>query len=362
MAIEISCCSFLQAQNLVANPSLENYANNKINYWSSISGSPDIASKNNQIVFSKTSGTFNPYFSAFISTKLDTIQFGEICLCQGFNSEWSEVTQVELVTPLKRNKEYEISLYTIKNDAKLESINEISVLLTRKPLAITSMPFNYSAEYTSLKYEDGLRLNSKDFWIKVTGRYKANGREKYLSIGNFSGANQSFLARMKGVGHSLYYCFDNFEVVELSEKEVFSSKKMPSFETNLTEAKKEILLADSLKTESFIIKNSYFDFDSYELSKTADSLFQQLVDNIVTSDLKSIKIIGHTDNIGNEEYNKKLSEMRALSVKNKLIELGVSSEIIKFEGKGAMEPIADNSTPDGRSKNRRVEIIVSRNE
>ena len=75
-----------------------------------------------------------------------------------------------------------------------------------------------------------------------------------------------------------------------------------------------------------------------------------------------IKIVGHTDNTGNVDYNQTLSEKRAKSVDDYLLQQGVNRDRMTFEGRGIHEPIADNSTASGRSLNRRVEILIMANE
>ncbi len=71
-----------------------------------------------------------------------------------------------------------------------------------------------------------------------------------------------------------------------------------------------------------------------------------------------IRVEGHTDSVGSESYNQKLSERRANAVKNILIQRGVAPERIIAIGYGETMPVADNSTPEGKSRNRRVEIKI----
>jgi len=71
-----------------------------------------------------------------------------------------------------------------------------------------------------------------------------------------------------------------------------------------------------------------------------------------------IEIRGHTDDIGSEGYNKKLSVERAASVYNYLIEKGIPKTRMKYRGFGPNIPVADNSTEQGRELNRRVEIFI----
>lgn len=72
----------------------------------------------------------------------------------------------------------------------------------------------------------------------------------------------------------------------------------------------------------------------------------------------TLKIAGHTDNVGSDEFNKKLSLNRANAVKTYLGTKGVDATRITAEGFGESKPIASNDTPDGRAKNRRVEFTI----
>ncbi|MDR1981046.1 MAG: OmpA family protein [Tannerellaceae bacterium] len=71
-----------------------------------------------------------------------------------------------------------------------------------------------------------------------------------------------------------------------------------------------------------------------------------------------VRITGYTDNTGRVDYNQTLSEKRAQSVYDYLASQGVTADRMTYEGKGVHDPIADNSTPEGRSLNRRVEIVI----
>lgn len=73
---------------------------------------------------------------------------------------------------------------------------------------------------------------------------------------------------------------------------------------------------------------------------------------------KKVRVDGHTDATGTEEYNQWLSDKRATSVKNFLEEAGVSASRISTQGYGQSMPVADNKTPEGRQKNRRVEVVI----
>lgn len=73
---------------------------------------------------------------------------------------------------------------------------------------------------------------------------------------------------------------------------------------------------------------------------------------------KKIRVEGFTDATGTEQYNVWLSDKRAASVKTYLEEAGIASSRISIKGYGPKHPVADNKTPEGRQKNRRVEVII----
>ena len=73
----------------------------------------------------------------------------------------------------------------------------------------------------------------------------------------------------------------------------------------------------------------------------------------------TIRITGHTDNVGTDEANQKLSEGRANAVKKELIRRGVDPDRMEAEGKGESEPVATNDTEEGRQLNRRVEFTIT---
>lgn len=74
---------------------------------------------------------------------------------------------------------------------------------------------------------------------------------------------------------------------------------------------------------------------------------------------QTITVEGHTDSVGTDEMNMKLSQGRAESVRDYLISRGVQKDVVSAVGKGESAPLAQNTTPDGRANNRRVEIIIS---
>ena len=102
----------------------------------------------------------------------------------------------------------------------------------------------------------------------------------------------------------------------------------------------------------------FFDFDKAILKPEGKAKLDDLVGKLKGINLEVIIAIGHTDSIGSDAYNQKLSVRRAEAVKAYLVSKGIEPNRIYTEGKGKSQPIADNRTAEGRAKNRRVEIEV----
>ena len=104
--------------------------------------------------------------------------------------------------------------------------------------------------------------------------------------------------------------------------------------------------------------DAFFDFDKATLKPEGKAKLDDLTDKVKGITLEVIIAVGHTDSVGSDTYNQKLSEKRAQAVKDYLTSKGTDASRVYVEGKGEKQPVADNKSADGRSKNRRVEIEV----
>ena len=107
------------------------------------------------------------------------------------------------------------------------------------------------------------------------------------------------------------------------------------------------------------LHNIFFESGSSKLLDISNTEVQNLVSLLETQSKIKIKIIGHTDNIGEADDNLKLSEDRAKAVYSELIKLGIDSNRLSYLGKGETEPLAENDTQEGRMINRRTTFVVS---
>jgi OOP family OmpA-OmpF porin len=102
--------------------------------------------------------------------------------------------------------------------------------------------------------------------------------------------------------------------------------------------------------------DALFDFDKSVIKPAAKASLDSLAGKVKSLTLEVIVAVGHTDSIGTDAYNQKLSIRRAEAVKKYLVSQGIEAKRIYVEGKGESQPVADNKTAEGRAKNRRVQI------
>jgi OOP family OmpA-OmpF porin len=104
--------------------------------------------------------------------------------------------------------------------------------------------------------------------------------------------------------------------------------------------------------------DAFFDFDKSVVKPEGKKKLDGLVGQLNGVTLEVIIAVGHTDSVGSDAYNQKLSVRRAEAVKAYLVSKGIAANRIYTEGKGEKQPVASNKTAAGRAKNRRVEIEV----
>ncbi len=104
--------------------------------------------------------------------------------------------------------------------------------------------------------------------------------------------------------------------------------------------------------------DAFFDFDKSVLKPEGKAKLDDLTGKIKDINLEVIIAVGHTDSVGSDAYNQKLSVRRSEAVKAYLVSKGIEKNRVYTEGKGEKQPVADNKTSEGRAKNRRVEIEV----
>ncbi len=192
--------------------------------------------------------------------------------------------------------------------------------------SITHQPL--MAEFTLIDLESGTRHISS-FSDPVNGEFL---------VCLPSGKNYALQVHKK---HYLFYS-DNFRLKE----------------GTLEPLRMDIPLQALKSGTSIVLKNVFFDFDSYSLREESFVELNALLELLQLNKSLRIEISGHTDNRGSNSYNKNLSAKRAKAVKEYLTSKGIDANRLQSKGYGADKPIAPNETDKGRALNRRTEILI----
>lgn len=232
-----------------------------------------------------------------------------------------------------------------------ESYNEIDILIgADKTEHLEGTVSNYEYYIT-----DGAKIPSR---FQILKNYEnaivKNGGDKLYFKSNDAGEGLSGgTFRMKS-GNDIYWLTFTY----------FNGSESQCDGYHMTIVKVEGMTQEIAANEMFEKVNAgnslalYINFDTGKSTIKSES--QNIIDELYTmlKDNPTLKITieGHTDNVGNSASNKTLSEQRAASVKTALVNKGIAADRIKTTGYGQDKPVADNSTEDGKAKNRRVEI------
>jgi len=144
------------------------------------------------------------------------------------------------------------------------------------------------------------------------------------------------------------------------EKEVVEKEVVPEF----TRSDAEQLIADAVEEalrergKQIVLHGITFEFDKAQIRPESRPILEIVRESMAANPEITVVITGHTDSVGNAEYNRRLSLERAQAVKDWLIENNISASRMKVIGKGDAEPTATNETAEGRAQNRRVEFMV----
>ncbi|NND94437.1 MAG: OmpA family protein [Flavobacteriales bacterium] len=284
----------------------------------------------------------------------------------GTETYWHEYVQVQLKEPLKEDTLYYLEFYANASNRASRICNNIGALVhkeqistrDRKPLYITP----------TINSEKKVKQSLLG-WKKISGVFRASGGEEFVSIGNFYRDDETDSERLETGKDGAYYYLDEVTLRRARPGEYESPRP--------TKSKPEaplIVLEERATTEEVAIeevsyevgttielKNIHFEFDRAELHPDSQEELDDLANMLFDNPYIHIKLSGHTDNVGNEEYNQKLSEARAQAVVAYLLHKDVEKDRLEFKGYGSLMPIRSNETEEGRTANRRVEFEVISN-
>jgi len=368
----------IQSQNLVYNPSFEEYREcpRKIEALGTLTTV--------EAWFQPTAGSADYYNvcgsrdCGVPNNKLG-IQFPHsgqgFCGIYCSKTDYREYLQTQLKEPLRKNEVYRLAFYVSLSEYSSGSVATIGGLFTNNRISDTVRSVLMNKHIRSLApgvsqtvasyYEpqvvnpyENLIADTKG-WTLISGTFIAEGGEEFLTIGNFYPASQSNVTDLDSLTYLLpgaYYYIDDVSLTCLScglKNDSITIDTLPNVVKNPSP------LIDSLQVgATFVLHNIFFDFDKAILLQQSYNEIQKLLTILNDYPKMKIEVRGHTDGRGSTDYNQRLSENRAKAVVDYLISKGVDPHRLQYKGFGKSQPIDSNATDEGRARNRRVEFKV----
>lgn len=297
-------------------------------------------------------------------------QYNGICM---YSSQPNEYFRVPLMDRMAAGETYRLSMKVRVWGGKyinFQALDSLEILFTQARIDVT-VPF-YCFEVPTMKVP--LAVTGPNQWVELKADYLANGDERYLMIGNFFSppkelppieyeagkkrkgrkANEDF---RKAVGERVQAGIPKVDSANFFKTRWYFDDVCLALVDD--DGSSTCFLDERPKEgEVFLVKDIRFETDQAELLESSFTELERWVQRLNSHLELRIRIVGHTDNVGNATRNQALSDARALDVKDFLVKKGIQAERLEYEGLGSANPIAENSTETGRAANRRVEFLI----
>ena len=275
---------------------------------------------------------------------------------RNWNSLYRTLFQSKLLKPIEKGKKYYVELYYRVEDTKLAysniraNSNSSIHYYFHKNLGITFSNTDYSDKRTRLannmEYVPAMPFEMADSlpfkgWTKIHFVYEAKNNYDFVIIGNFADLefhdeNIALNREKNGNFQLLYWYFDDLKIIPYEDylKEQFPNGK------------------------AIELQNIFFELNSYKLKPESFKILDDLLAYLSIYPQKRVLVNGYTDNDGNQKANTILSQKRANSIKEYLLEKGINAKRITTKGYGCLNPEVSNTNEVNKAKNRRIEIKI----
>jgi outer membrane protein OmpA-like peptidoglycan-associated protein len=306
---------------------------------------------------------------------------GEHCMAikAGHTNKLFDRTYIrsQLLCRLRKGNEYQIDLFIKSRHSILDSFG---IYFTSMDFLYHPPPLNKIAP-NIYAADNEMDLSQSDTgWQQLRFNFVANGTEAFITLGNFSRRN---ITGSTGIDreNNFYILIDKIslipkninekkcndweqikkEIYDINERHHYLRRKIKQHDPNTPPPQLTSTLLPVMET--IVIPDMLFATGVSNLSPAGNYFLDSICNFNDLSMIDSIVIEGHTDAVGDPAFNQQLSVERAVSVKNYiLLKTGLNNQKIITRGFGSHRPVADNQTNEGRSSNRRVEIIIYKNE
>ena len=278
------------------------------------------------------------------------------------HGSYREYLQTPLLAPLEQNKFYRFKMYISLSDYSRATVDQMGVCFFKQELNIKTSNVLEFLNPTYVTIEKDVRTDTTD-WHCLSFVYQAKGGESFLIIGSFElndiyrtkvKAPKEVKSRINQVSErDAYYYIDDVSLTKTTDTIAINNQdSLIAFLANTSNI-------EMPANKPFVLENVLFNTNEAILSSVSYRELDKLADYLIANPKLRAEVSGHTDNVGNENLNLKLSTNRAKAVCDYLIEKNIDKGRITFKGYGSSRSIATNDTDDGRQKNRRVECFVT---
>jgi len=265
------------------------------------------------------------------------------------NGEWQ--TPINLGGQINSSSD-EISIFinALGNTAYISKQNTSD---NRHDFDIYSFELPDKLKPSKVTYIKGIISNAKTNQ-PIKASVKLNDIEKSKQVMSISSDEKNGDFLMTVVADKEY----GFNVIKEGYAIYSQNYSFSASENSLEPQKVEIKLMPLETGTKFELRNVFFETNKFDLIPTSANELNYIVDILKANPTLKILIAGHTDNVGQATNNQALSENRAKSVLNYLVEKGIAADRLTSKGFGASKPISSNDNEEGRAKNRRTEIEI----
>jgi type IX secretion system PorP/SprF family membrane protein len=258
----------------------------------------------------------------------------------------------------------EINIHPLYQSDRIELIT----LYTKSRTAIVGVQVHTETFAFGLSYDFPLQNvnvgNRGAFEIGIEWHKSVKSKDQRQQIKNTKKRREYTIAKQSSMRENKNETIVKRDTIPQDEKEKLwimnaqSRDSLIEVERNVITNAQAGVLKQEINVVEKVVLHFSFDFNSSKLDDKTKKYLKELAITLGKNKMLRLRIEGHTDNIGTDEYNFRLSQKRADEVKNYLVQRGIELSRISSEGMGKLKPIADNDTENTRAQNRRVELIV----
>lgn len=271
-----------------------------------------------------------------------------------------------LLCPLVAGEKYKLSFFINTSRRKYFCLD--FYFCNKEPSSLGFNEKNISPTFSITA--DNVVADMKQEWKAVEYYFTATGNERFCMLGNLSQKISYEIDEKMNASGIVFYFIDEIKLTATDNKPLcndYAYNIQKLYDQDYRHTDHALVDTDAVKPPKPVFINDtitvpalFFETGSAQLKPSFKKIMDSVANMLSQKNISKIDIIGHTDNKGKPEDNVLLSLTRAQAVKNYLVDkLPQYADNTFIAGKGQEQPVADNSTETGRTKNRRVEIILT---